>query len=1090
MKKLFIVFTMMVAMFVLASCQDEPVLTIVTNQMLNQVQIGYQTGDDELHVTKNLTLVTTIGAYADIEITWISSEPTVIQIDGTTATVNQQLTDTQVTLTAQVKRANDTKYKYFNLVVLKTEPTIEDTQAPVITGATDFVLEVGSVKPNWLLGVTATDNVDTSVAVTVDDLQVDLSIVGMYVLIYSATDSSNNIATITVHVTVVETVTPDTEAPVILGTTNFSLEVSSIKPNWLQGVTASDNVDTSVVVTVDDSNVQMDVAGTYNLVYTASDKANNTATITVTVTITGPLVDIVAPQIIGTRDIEYTIGDALPLYLEGIYGIDNIDQTIIVHFDDSEINLNVPGNYDLIYTASDLAGNTTNVIVTVYVFDQAVGDNSETYVENFSNLKLSGSSYVGGSFTGINNIIWQYSGARGDQGLNGDALTFGGRASDNSFLKATITNGIQAISLKHKQPFGSTQSYGVYVNGQLVGEFTATEVVATFEHTLSTPVTGTFTLEIKPVNAGDSRAQLTIDDLTWESAPINQKPIEQQNAEYDKDNLTISTSFIQNTTVDFKSTGIRGSVITWKFIDLNNTANSYVNLTTGAITVPETGSFTVLVSATITNATFSYNKVFTLSIGEGDAISIASARSLSNNDYAKTVGTITSIYHNATYSFIFIEDESGSIMIHAPKSLAIEFIVGDKIEVKASKNVEQNFIILNQVRGLKKVGTGTVVPAQITANQIASYPAKLVTVSGLISQTYVTGSTNFEFNTLNGKFNVLIPNDLDPVIKQNIQNLLTNLDAGLEVTVTAPVMRIGNTYYLYITNTSEVIVAPSIDFNDVAAIIKANLSIPNFAGTTSENLNLIQSSELLFGATITWVSSNTQALSHTGVITKTSSEVSVTLTYTIRFDGEVVETKTYNVTVASLSNYAGYYASLSNKSGQALEQALRDLIKNTGRATGSTSQVQTVDKYNGQNYNIYTGFGPYGNREHVWPNSKLGSAPDYDLHNLRAAVVSVNSARSNYPFTNQVTQMSWQKIGSTFYPGMEHVGDVARIVLYISVRYGLNLNLVGNLQMFLDWHLEDPVSDFELSRNGKIYEIQSNRNPFIDHPELVNIYFN
>ncbi|HHX76027.1 MAG TPA: endonuclease I, partial [Acholeplasmataceae bacterium] len=43
--------------------------------------------------------------------------------------------------------------------------------------------------------------------------------------------------------------------------------------------------------------------------------------------------------------------------------------------------------------------------------------------------------------------------------------------------------------------------------------------------------------------------------------------------------------------------------------------------------------------------------------------------------------------------------------------------------------------------------------------------------------------------------------------------------------------------------------------------------------------------------------------------------------------------------------------------------------------------------------------------------------------------------------------------------------------------------------MFLTWHEEDPVSDFELSRNSKIYNIQSNRNPFIDHPELVDVLF-
>lgn len=131
MKKLFIVFTMMVTMFVLASCQDEVVQTIVTNEMLNQVQISYQTGDDAIHVTKNLTLVTTLEAYGDLEITWISSEPTVIEIDGTTATVHQQSMDREVTLTAQVKRANDTKFKYFNLVVLKSETSTEDTVGAV-----------------------------------------------------------------------------------------------------------------------------------------------------------------------------------------------------------------------------------------------------------------------------------------------------------------------------------------------------------------------------------------------------------------------------------------------------------------------------------------------------------------------------------------------------------------------------------------------------------------------------------------------------------------------------------------------------------------------------------------------------------------------------------------------------------------------------------------------------------------------------------------------------------------------------------------------------------------------------------------------
>ncbi len=36
------------------------------------------------------------------------------------------------------------------------------------------------------------------------------------------------------------------------------------------------------------------------------------------------------------------------------------------------------------------------------------------------------------------------------------------------------------------------------------------------------------------------------------------------------------------------------------------------------------------------------------------------------------------------------------------------------------------------------------------------------------------------------------------------------------------------------------------------------------------------------------------------------------------------------------------------------------------------------------------------------------------------------------------------------------------------------------------WHEQDPVDDKELARNSAIQEIQNNRNPFIDEPQLVD----
>ena len=52
-----------------------------------------------------------------------------------------------------------------------------------------------------------------------------------------------------------------------------------------------------------------------------------------------------------------------------------------------------------------------------------------------------------------------------------------------------------------------------------------------------------------------------------------------------------------------------------------------------------------------------------------------------------------------------------------------------------------------------------------------------------------------------------------------------------------------------------------------------------------------------------------------------------------------------------------------------------------------------------------------------------------------------------------------------------------------------NINLIGNLDTFLKWHEEDPVDDFERQRNQVIYAYQRNRNPFIDYPELVPIFY-
>ena len=149
-------------------------------------------------------------------------------------------------------------------------------------------------------------------------------------------------------------------------------------------------------------------------------------------------------------------------------------------------------------------------------------------------------------------------------------------------------------------------------------------------------------------------------------------------------------------------------------------------------------------------------------------------------------------------------------------------------------------------------------------------------------------------------------------------------------------------------------------------------------------------------------------------------------------------------------------------------------------------------------------------REHVWPNSRLGVQRventtkniGTDLHNLRAVQPSINNTKSNYVVgLTTLTQPGLQN--NIFFPGHADKGDVARIVLFMYVAYDY-LQLTdevlpvsspdnyrvegakyGMITALLRWHIEDPVDDFERQRNQVIFEYQGNRNPFIDYPEFV-----
>ena len=187
------------------------------------------------------------------------------------------------------------------------------------------------------------------------------------------------------------------------------------------------------------------------------------------------------------------------------------------------------------------------------------------------------------------------------------------------------------------------------------------------------------------------------------------------------------------------------------------------------------------------------------------------------------------------------------------------------------------------------------------------------------------------------------------------------------------------------------------------------------------------------------------------------------------------------------------------------------------------------------------------NREHTWPKSYgfpddgPDNYPFTDCHMLHLCDGGYNSARSNRPFrmcSSACSEYPSDGGGSGSYPGNSNWGsgqftngtwevwsgrrgDVARSLLYADLRYegdthgvtGVdepdliltdNISLVaasntgqnedvaymGLLSVLLTWHAQDPVDAFELQRNDVVFQLQGNRNPFVDHPEWVDCLWN
>jgi endonuclease I len=230
-----------------------------------------------------------------------------------------------------------------------------------------------------------------------------------------------------------------------------------------------------------------------------------------------------------------------------------------------------------------------------------------------------------------------------------------------------------------------------------------------------------------------------------------------------------------------------------------------------------------------------------------------------------------------------------------------------------------------------------------------------------------------------------------------------------------------------------------------------------------------------------------------------------------------------------------YYYSANGKSGAELKTALFHIIRNPNvvsyariwrafETTDACDDRRVWDIFSDNSFDFRRNRcgtempdeeGNCYSRKHLVPTSWFREAAPMhtDLFHIFPADGYVSYRRGNLSFgevgTALWTSSNGSKIGQNTFGNYNHVvfepideykGDIARIFFYMVTAYEDQISgwrsaqIIGgtypglsdwSLEMFLNWHRQDPVSEKEIRRNEVIFRIQGNRNPFIDFPELA-----